>query len=245
MSSKPLDIPDAPAPAPTSVAPTNVRRSPRLATKPAKNYAPERELPDELLKERTKAMFDTLLTEKVDKAYICSHMIYLSCKKCFLKMFADLAEEDEERVAAETFIRELPTSAGDYPLYNTLADAHKRARRDTYETPLRCKKELIDTSFTELVETIKEFDELYIKLVRMHTKLENLAKPVIEALKQEPLARRRTCWSVPTIKASLNNYLIKSCFPLPTNHADKVKCEKHRKLFKKILNGRFVTPAIR
>jgi hypothetical protein len=200
MSSTPIHAP----------ASTGVRRSARLAAKPVKNYAPERELPDELLKERTKAMFDTLLTETFEKMNPrCRNYVttYYPCQKRFLKLFADLPEDDVERIAAENFVKwDLPSDADEYPLCKTLYKTYKLAAKEERETPLKCKKEMLGPSFPALVEKVKEHRKLYNELKKAQKSLHELAMPVVKAMEEESSDYN-------TLK--LKQYLLESSFPEP------------------------------
>lgn len=86
----------------TTSAPTNVRRSNRLAAKPHVSYKePESEVPDEALMERTQTMFDTLLDEQLDIATRDFNGVIWKTCKLFVQMYSDLEKDDVERIAAE------------------------------------------------------------------------------------------------------------------------------------------------
>lgn len=85
-----------------------LRRSARLAAKPAVSYMQTPEVPDELLLSRTRAMFDTLLEERMSVATRDFDGVYWKCRDDFFKMFKDLPEDDVERIAAHEICHTLP-----------------------------------------------------------------------------------------------------------------------------------------
>ena len=114
-----------------SSKPTTVRRrSSRLAAKPSVSYAETAEVPDEILMDRTKAMFETLLAERLAPATRDLTGVYWRCRKEFLKLFADLPADDVERIAAETFEGKLPLTACGHAITHSymVADTTRRYR---------------------------------------------------------------------------------------------------------------------
>jgi hypothetical protein len=86
--------------APAVVAP---RRSARIAAKPKLSYEEPAVVLDSELKKRTKDMFDTLMDEIMEATTRNFSGVIGRTRREFVKMFADLPKDNEERVAAETF----------------------------------------------------------------------------------------------------------------------------------------------
>jgi hypothetical protein len=80
-----------------------IRRSARLAAKPEVSYAEPAVVLDGELKKRTKDMFDTLMDEIMEATTRNFNGVVGRTRREFVKMFADLPKDNEERVAAETY----------------------------------------------------------------------------------------------------------------------------------------------
>lgn len=137
-----------------SSKPTTVRRrSSRLAVKPSVSYAETAEVPDEILMDRTKAMFETLLEERLAPAKRDLTGVYWRCRKEFLKLFADLPADDVERIAAETFEGKLPLTACGHAITHSymVADTTKRYNEATAEmnAKVAMEKPVIDSLIAE------------------------------------------------------------------------------------------------
>ncbi len=87
---------------------TPYRRSARLAAKSAVNYTEPVDTPDDLLLERTRAMFDVLLEERIAVATRDFEGVYWKCRDDFARMFKDLPVDDVERLAATQVVHTLP-----------------------------------------------------------------------------------------------------------------------------------------
>ncbi len=95
-----------------------IRRSARIAARPKLSYAEPAVILDAELKKRTKDMFDTLLDEILEATTRYFSGVVGRTRREFVKMFADLPKDNEERVAAETFAKIVMEADTYYKYYN-------------------------------------------------------------------------------------------------------------------------------
>ncbi len=162
---------------PTTVAPTSVRRSARLAAKPTVSYIETTEIPDEPLIERTQAMFETLLEERMNTGKFNFRGGYRKCRKDFLNLYADLPADDVERIAAETFVSKLPDDPYKHPIILKYLEAQtEKAQKEQVA--------VLDAKFTIAIPVIDKLLHEYNSIVSAICDIKTYAcklKKVIES----------------------------------------------------------------
>jgi hypothetical protein len=195
MSSTPA--PTAPASvAPASAcAPTTVRRSSRLAAKPTVSYTEPTEVPDEVLMDRTKAMFETLLEERLATSKRYLYGTYITCQKEFLKLYADLPADNVERIAAEALVRELKKSEYTHPIARKHIDAQDAKRRKAQDDEIIAKiameKEALSSLIGEYYEVLNAKAAYEVKLAAASKAIATHAATLNATIKGERSAEKR------------------------------------------------------
>jgi hypothetical protein len=182
--------PTAPA-APATAAPTVVRRrSSRLAAKPAVTYTEPTDTPDELLMERTKAMYEVLLEERLAPATRDLYGVYRRSKQDFLKLYEDLPEDNVERIAAETYVNSLNKwSHSIVPKYAMeLTNKAFKEKRDLATAKVRINEDL----YKKAIETYNEILVLKAKLAECESTLANYSVEIRAVLQSERSEAART-----------------------------------------------------
>ncbi len=150
------------------------RRSSRLAAKPVVTYAEPAEVPDEHLMEKTKAMFETLLEERLAAATRDFPSVYWRCRKEFLKLYADLPADDVERVAAESFLSKLPYYSEDH-IVRKYITAHEKKLQEEKDREINAK---IVMEKEALGSLIGEYNRVLIAKAEYEAKLAAASKAI-------------------------------------------------------------------
>lgn len=154
---------------------TTSRRSSRLAVKPTVSYAEYVEVPDEVLMEKTQAMFETLLEERYATATRDLPGVYWRCHKEFLNLYADLPVDDVERIAAETFESKLPSMANGHPIARKHLDAQDAKRQNALAAEIKAK---VSTQKKALDSLIGEYNAVINAKAEYETKLATASKAI-------------------------------------------------------------------
>ncbi len=171
--------------APATTPATAYRRSRRLAAKPTVRYAELAETPDELLMERTKAMYEVFLEERLAAATRDIYGVYWRSRKDFLKLYEDLPEDDIERIAAESLVNSLH-----YPLhplvtkYQQILTDKKRKEKGELAT---AKVLVSEGLYKKAIETYNEVLVFKTKLEEVERSLEKYVDEIKSALRSEPI----------------------------------------------------------
>jgi len=136
--------------------------------------------------DRTKAMFETLLEERLATSKRYLYGTYITCQKEFLKLYADLPADNVERIAAEALVRELKNSEYTHPIAYKHIDAQDAKRRNARDDEIKAKVAMEEPVIVMLIEE-------YNTLLKSARAIEGYSKVLKTAIMEErsPLKRRR------------------------------------------------------
>ncbi len=161
-----------------------IRRSTRLAAKPTVSYAEPTETPDKLLMERTNAMFEVFLEERLAAATRNMDGVYWKSKKDFLKLYEDLPEDDIERVAAQAVVKSLCWNHPVVYKYEQLRIAKNHKKKEELAT---AKVLINEDLYKKAIETYNEVLVFKTKLEEVERSLEKYVDEIKSALRSEPI----------------------------------------------------------